>query len=779
MISAAVLLLQVALTRFFSIAQFYHFAFLVVSLALLGFGASGSLLAVSPRLRGYASPYAVGFALSTMLAFLFVNHASFDSYRIALDRQQAVLLIANLLALALPFGCAGMVIAVQLAQAAQRSGMLYGMTLLGSAVGAFAAPSIISALGSERTVLLAAGLGAGAAWLLGGRWAAGLSLALIGGLLIGLPSVFEIKLSPYKTLSRLELDPAARVLATRQNAYTRLDIVQSSTIHSAPGLSTTYFGVLPPQIGLILDGDTLLPVPNTQNAPYDLAQSLPSAAAYAVRPNAEVLILKSGGGMDVWAAVANGARHVTVIEPNALVFEALTADLRQWFAPQGMITLRQAQLRTFVRQDRAAYDVIQLALSDNYHPISAGAFTLTEDYTLTVEAFRDYLRLCGDEGIFIITRWAQSPPSEGLRTLALILEALGKREALPHLFVFRSFQTVTFLVKPAPFTSAETDHLLREIERLRYDLVLAPRMPAEMMNQYAQLGSPEEDRLFWELATTPSRRQFYADYAFQLAPPTDDHPFFFHFFRWEQTPDILRLLGRRWQPFGGGGYLILWGLLAVVIGAGVVLIVLPLVLQREMRQTWANPRRSGRIIGYFAALGLAFLMVEIALIQRYILILGEPTRAIALVLGVLLLFSGLGSLTAYRFSWRRCLLGLAVLLVFYPYLLRLVTPLLLDLPLMIRIMGVALLIALPSYLMGMPFANGIAMLKDAPDLVAWAWAVNGCASVVSAVLAALLSLSAGFTLVLLAGAFFYVAAAFSIFSSVSAPLSPAAQTAHP
>jgi spermidine synthase len=783
LLSAAVLLLQVALTRFFSIAQFYHFAFLVVSLALLGFGGSGSLLAVAPRLRGYTTLYALGFALTTLLAFLFVNHYPFDAYRVALHRQQVILLIANLLALALPFGCAGLLIGAQLSQAEGKSGQLYGMTLLGSAVGAFAAPSAISLLGGERTILLAASLGSIVAIFLGGhlRWAAGLTLVMMGGLLVTFPPAFQIQFSPYKTLSRFELEPSARVLATRQNAYSRLDIVQSPTIHSAQGLSTTYFGNLPPQIGLILDGDNLLPVPQTSQAPPELAQSLPAAVAYALRPNAEVLILKSGGGMDVWAAVANGARQVTVIEPNALVFEALTHDLRDWFAPQGAITLRQTQIRSFVRRDQATYDVVHLALADNYHPISAGTFTLTEDYTLTVEAFRDYLRLCGEDGVFIINRWAQSPPSEALRTLAIILEALDQRDSLSHLFVFRSFQTVTFLVKPSPFTSEETDHLLRAVEDLHYDLVLAPRIPDELTNRYARLGSPADDQLFWELATSPSRQGFYTAYNFQVSPHTDDRPFFFHFFRWEQTSDILRLVGRRWQPFGGGGYLILWGLLVVVTGAGVVIILLPLALQPAMRRALAHPRQSARLMGYFAALGLAFLMVEVALIQQYILVLGEPTRAIAHVLGTVLLFSGLGSLTAHRFGWRWCLIGLTVLLLVSPYLLRPLTPALLNLDLLLRMVGVSALLAPPAYLMGMPFAKGIAALKETPDLIAWAWAVNGCASVISAVVGAIFSLSGGFTLVLMAGAGLYGVALLLSFPSASQfeHRSPGAQTAHP
>ena len=769
-LSAATLLAEVALTRVFSIAQFHHFAFLLVSLALLGFGASGSLLAAWPRLqeRRYWPGYALGFGIALVGAYLFVDHLPFDSYAIAWDGRQAGLLVANLLALAVPFTFAGALVGAMLTGGAARAGRIYAANLVGSAAGILLAPLTLASLGSEHAIILCAGLGAVAALLLAGRRALSTATASLVGvaalaLLIALPPVFEIQPSPYKRLSQFRLDPDARVLFTRQDATARLDVVEASTIHSAPGLSPSYMGTLPPQAGLLLDGDLLLPVLDTRNAPPELARALPSSIGHRIRPAANVLLLGSGGGMEAWAALANGARQVTVVEPSALVLRALTDDMAEWtgLGDDPRVRVIHDDLRAFADHTDARFDLVELTLSDTYRPVTSGAYSITETYSLTVEAFRAYLRLLQPDGIFVVTRWLQTPPSEELRTLGLIVEALDGRPPLEHIVAFRSFQTATFLVKSTPFTAAETDSLLDAIDELHFDLILASRMPAEMLDHYARVGSPIYHDLALALATAPDRPAFHAGYDFDIRPPTDDRPFFFHFFRWEQTPVVLENLGRRWQPFGGSGYFVLLALLAFAITAALVFVVGPIGLRPGLRRSLGalGPRRAAAVLGYFGLLGLAFMFVEITLIQRSILVLGWPTLALTVVVGTLLASSGLGSAISDRVSWRGALVTLGLLLATFPAIMGLASPPLLALPLPARLLAVSLLIAPVGVLMGIPFARGIRDLAGTERVVAWAWAANGGASVVGAVLAALGSLSLGFTAVLLLAATLYLVAA--------------------
>ncbi|MGD8684818.1 MAG: hypothetical protein PVG27_12795 [Chloroflexota bacterium] len=770
LLSAAALLLQVALTRVFSVAQFYHFAFLVVSLALLGFGASGTVLALWPDLRRprWRPWFALGFALTAVLAYLFDNHFAFDSYSIAWDSDQAWLLIANLLFLAVPFAFAGLLIGSMLAEEADHAGRVYAANLLGSAAGAAGAIVIMSWLASAQVILLCAVLGAVAGVVLASRreriaagaCAVGSAAGVV--LLVLMPSVFEVQTSPYKTLSQVRLDPDAVVVRTEENASSRLDVVESPTIHSAQGLSLGYFGDLPPQAGLVVDAGALLPVSERAATDPALLEHLPSTVAHRVRPDADVLVLGSGGGTEVLTALATTSGQVTVVEPNELVANALQTDLGTWagLAADPRVTFVGEEIRTAAERSDQAYGVVVLSLTEGYHPVSSGAFTLTEDYTLTTEAFRAYLELLEPDGLLVVHRWLQEPPSETVRTLATILAALDVSEPAEHIVGFRSFQHGTFVVKPAGFTEDEVAVLLAGVEDLLYDLTLAPGMPTEMVNRYARLPEPVYAETYRQLIEAPDRDAFFASQPFDVTPPTDAHPFFFHFFRAEQTPDVLENLGRRWQPFGGSGYFVLVALLAFAVAAALLFVLLPVVLRRRFRDALGAIGRgqAARVLGYFTLLGLAFLLVEVSLIQQFILLLGRPTLAVATVIGALLLSSGIGSSLSARVDWRLAMLMLVVALVAYPLLVSALTPVLLPLPLIARVLSVALLIAPVGFLMGMPFPRGVAALSGTAEVVPWAWAANGSASVVSAVLAAMLALSFGFGAVLFIGAALYLGA---------------------
>jgi hypothetical protein len=459
--------------------------------------------------------------------------------------------------------------------------------------------------------------------------------------------------------------------------------------------------------------------------------------------------------------VENGAEQVTVVEANRLIYDSLTEDLQDWFSVPNTVTFQHGEIRTFAGRSKEKYDVVLLSLTDSYRPVTSGAFTLTENYQMTVQAFEAYLKLANEDGLLVMNRWLQTPPTESLRTLAIILEALGERDPQQHIVVFRSFQTATFIVKPTPFTDVEVDSLLANISDRNYDLVLAPQMPPEMINQYARLQQPVYHDLFVELATTTDRKAFYRDYDFLITPPTDNQPFFFHFFRWRQTPEIVENLGRRWQPFGGSGYFVLLVLLVFAVAAALILILLPVALRRRFRAVLGESgwSLSVRILFYFAALGLAFLLVEVSLIQQYMLTLGQPTLAIAIVIGALLFFSGVGSrYLVMRVPWRVTLIGLGGLLMIYSPLTGVWDESLLGLSLYLRLPLVILLIVPLGLLMGIPFARGVIALQHTPDLVPWAWAVNGSASVIAAVLAVIVALEIGFTGVLMLGGGLYLLA---------------------
>lgn len=773
-LSATVLLFQVTLTRLFSVAQFYHFAFLVVSLALLGFGASGSLLSIWPRLRApsWRPVFALACAPATVSAYLIVNQWAFDSYAIAWDRQQVWRLLVNLLALAVPFTLAGALIGAYLSDPRQAVGYTYGANMIGSALGSAAAPLLLAWLGDARIILLCAGL-AGFSGLLVASDAARPRLVQMAGLLIlaasagGLvapPDDLDIQPSPYKALSHFRRNPDATLESPRTNAYSRLDIVHSPTIHSAPGMSMTYFDAPPPEVGLLIDGDHLMPAPQASAVRPAFAAAMPASVGLSLYETPDVLILGLGGGLDAHIALHNGARSVVGVEPNGLILEALRGDLRAWagLAGDSRVRLVHQEIRTYAQQADSRFDVVQLALNDPNRPVTSGAFSLTENYVLTVEGFSAYLDLLRDDGLLIVTRWLQNPPSEELRTLGLILEALEDRGADPaaQIVAFRSFQTMTFLVKASPFEPGEITQILAGAERLAYDMVLAPGLPPETINRFAHLETPIYHDTFMALLTAPNREAFYDNTDFEVRPPTDDHPFFFHFFKWRQTPEVLDNLGRTWQPFGGSGYFVLVALLGFALAAALLFVVLPVGLRGRFRRCLKQARagRSVRVAAYFSGLGLAYLLVEVATLQQFVLLLGQPTLAIAVVLATLLLFSGIGSTLSDRLPWSGALIMLVAGLLVWPWLLGRFADAVLPLPLGARLILSVIILSPLGLLMGVPFARGLAAIRDTPDLMPWAWAANGGASVVSAVLAALIALSFGFTWVLWTGGGLYALA---------------------
>jgi len=320
---------------------------------------------------------------------------------------------------------------------------------------------------------------------------------------------------------------------------------------------------------------------------------------------------------------------------------------------------------------------------------------------------------------------------------------------------------MTFLVGKRPFTEAEISLSRDFLQQRGFDAVYFPGIQADDLNQYNLLEEPIYHDLFEQILADPEA--VYRDYRFEIRPPTDNRPFFFHYFKWRQAPEILATLGLTWQPFGGSGYFVLVALLILVALAASVLILGPLLLRSKGNsakgKTGVSSLGRGRVFIYFACLGLAFLFIEVPLAQHFILLLDQPVIALAIVLFAVLLFSGLGSLTVPRWHLPLGLGILIILIVIYPLLLDGVTNALLGQAAWTRILLAILVIAPLGYLMGLPFAGGLQLVeRHEPKLVPWAWAINGSFSVVSSVLAVMIALSWGFSIVFWLGAVAYTGA---------------------
>ncbi len=378
---------------------------------------------------------------------------------------------------------------------------------------------------------------------------------------------------------------------------------------------------------MFIDGDDLSPVVRP-GEDLNFTHALPASIALQLRPGASVLVLEPRGGLDILTAIAGGAQAVTAVDANPLVFEAAATiyDLPQVrkFGSSG---------RSFTKGSAQEYDVLILSLISSFHPVRSGAYSLSEDYRYTVEAFQDYLERLNPAGILVFTRWIQSPPSESLRAFATILTALESQGGHPQeqVAAFRSYNTITFLVKNQPFTPSELGQIREFAEQSAFDLVYLPGLEIEETNRFNILPEPEDFLAFRDLARSLDRNTFYRSYPYSVEPATDDRPFFGHYFKWSQAPQVFAELGMTWQPFGGAGYFVLLALLLIAVGLSGMVILLPVWITKHggfwKRAAVGTPpagRLPKRYPIYFGLLGLAFLLVEIPLISELHPVPGQP-----------------------------------------------------------------------------------------------------------------------------------------------------------
>ncbi len=799
LVSAAALAYEVLLTRLFAIIQWHHFAYMVISLALLGFGASGTVLALARRrLMGrfaavYTSCLAL-FGVTTVACYLAVRRLPFNPEEMLWDPRQPLYLLLTYLLLAVPFFFAATGIGLALMRYADRAPRLYAADLLGAGVGGAGVVLLLFVAAPGDIVKVVGVLGVAAAVV--GCRETGTRLQAVGPLLGGVAVVLLLlpsgwlrpEPSPYKGLSQLLEVSGARLAAERTGPLGVVSAVESPRVpvRDAPGLSLLSPVVPPEQVALFVDGDGPLVITRDTGERSALAylDYLPVAAPYHLGRPQEVLVLGSGGGSGVLQARYHGARRVDAVERNPHVLALARepyADFSGGVYDAEGVRVHVADARAFVATRADRYDLIQLDAQGGGGGAAAGLYALSEDYLHTTEAFGLYLDHLTPDGYLAVTRSLRLPPRSALKLAATAIAALtrqGVSDPAGHLILFRSLQTVTLLVKATPFTGAEVAALRRFLAARAFDPVHYPGMAAGEANHHNVLDRP----LFYEGVRAllgEDAEGFTQRYKYAIAPATDDRPFFHQFFRWRTLPEIVALRERGGLPLLEWGYPVLVVTLAQAVLAGLFLILLPLGRLRKREAASASGSGYVRVVVYFSAIGLGFLFIEIALIQKFVLFLGHPLYAVGVVLAAFLAFAGLGSSLAGRLAARwggrqvamRAAAGVAVLAFMLATGVGVLAGAPMAWPAAVKI-GMALLLIAPlGLLMGMPFPLAMVGLgRTAPGMVPWAWGINGCASVVSAVLATLIAVHLGFiALVLCAAALYGVAALTFPMSGGTAP----------
>jgi len=775
LVSATALAYEVLLMRLFSIVQWHHFAYMMISLALLGYGVSGAFLMLlqRPLLQRFATSYILNLALfgfCSVTCFLFAQHIPFNAEEILWDPRQSVWLLCTYLLLAVPFFFAANAIGLALIYYRDRLSRIYAADLLGAGLGSIGILLLLFVVLPVQalTVLGLLGIGAAliAAWeLRQGLTVAWLLLPLAAVLLLMPANWTTLQVSPYKGLSQTLLVKDTRIIAERSSPLGLLSVVESPTIplRHVPGLSLNATTAPPAQLGVFTDSDGLSVISHYNGDRQTLAHldQLTSALPYHLRAVNRVLILGAGGGADVLQALYHQTTNIDAVELNpqfARLVSTDYADFAGHLYQQPGVTLHIAEARSFVSGSPGHYDLIQVSLLDSFSASASGQYALSENHLYTTESLAESLQKLAADGYLSITRWIKLPPRDTLKLFATGIAALrasGVTEPGQQLILIRGWQTSTLLIKNGIVSAQDLEKIRTFCAARSFDVAYYPGLTRAESNRYNRL----RDAWFHDAAVAlleERGERFLDDYKFNLHPSSDDQPYFFHFFKWRTLPEVMQLRERGGAPLADAGYLVMVATLAQAVIASLLLILLPIwIYQRRINPVKQGVRRT-RVMGYFFILGLAFLFIEIAFIQKFLLFLHHPLYAIAVVLSSFLVFSGLGSAWLGRVSpgsrsrlLSQAITGIVVLGTLYLLSLGSLLEQLASLPDVMRILICAVLIAPLAFCMGMPFPLGLARLAEyAPDLIPWAWAINGCASVISAVLATLLAIHLGFATVI-------------------------------
>ena len=733
---------ELFLTRIFSVTMWYHFAFMAISLAMFGLAAGAIFVELMKKREAHAmlANFGLLFALTSAICFAAQLYIPVDP-----EKEIAWTALAFILA-AIPFVFGGMVVCVALTRFPRHTGGLYAADLAGSAAGCILTIPILNHIHAPTAVILNAGIAALAAfaWPSNGktRWIAG----SCGALLLSLGAINQsVKLVDIQWLKggRNSHDG----LYEKWNAFSRIHVRELGSQPFGWGLSSRYRAKR--EIGqLYLDIDSgaatvITKFDGNLNAVEHLKYDVTALAHYLRNPTS-VLVIGIGGGRDILTSLAFGQRHVTGVEINPDILRLLTRRFGQYSGSlqnNPDVTLVHDEARSYVARSLESYGIIQASLIDTWAATSAGAYVLTENGLYTKEAWLTFLTHLTPDGILTMSRWYyEAQPAEILRLAALATASLmdiGVADPRQHVIIVRNQDVATIMVAKRPFSAADIDAVTKISKAMEFQPVLTPRFA---------------ERPEFEAISTPGQYEhLIRTYPLNIEAPTDDSPFFFHMLR---AGDLLKR-----STFQGMNQLnlravnVLGRSLAIVSGLSAIAIIAPLVFRRKVREA-----RSIRLMIYFAAIGLAFMMVEIGQLERLIVFLGHPIYGLTVVLFVLLLASSCGSF--YSSRMRPWMWLLPVALAAFIFASPSVTYQLTAASTPVRIAVSALLLFPSGFFMGMAFPLGISKAvsvnEGAPT--AWYWGVNGAFSVISSVLAVAVAVFWGVTVTLLVGLGAYILA---------------------
>jgi len=780
-VSFSALAFEVLLARLFAISQWHHLSFMVISIALFGFAASGTVLSLIGPTRpsepaGDLRPakFAVPSLLcsaSIIAAFLGLARLPLDYYRLVLEPVQLVYLLAVYLMLILPFFIAGWIVALAYIANPQRPGPIYFASMTGSALGALAPVALVAAVGElaivgfAALVPLAAALSgvpavfsrksaaqrrswSGAAFILGWGLVCGTGVWLLTP---AAESRLPIKSSEYKLLSHVLQYPDTRAVESLSGIRGRIERVRSPHLRFAPGLSLKYTDSLPSAEALFIDRDQPFFLYDLQSAEGSgFARFTLSFSGYdLVGVPRQALLIMGSGGLAVACARAAEARNIRIVQPDPHL-----ADLvgRHY----GLEVVRDSP-RALLARTEDAFDVIHI---ESWGASLPGADALYQDHLLTVDGLKQCLLRLTPQGALVVSRKLMLPPSAALRLWSTVRKALlecGQAEPERCIAMLRNWDTFTLLATRGPIQSPQ--RVLEFARRLNFDVVYLNGAEPSDANRFNVFDSPyhfDEIQRLEKAIREGTPEEFFSGYLLDVEPRTDLQPFSGSFLKWNRIGDLYRSLGGRPHTLFLAGEIVVAIVFVQALAVAGALLLIPAVAVAKK----AGAAGSSEMV-YFLGIGAGFIFAELLFIYAGTFFLGDPVVSLAVVLTVLLVSSGAGGLWAQRFGSigiRPALLAAAAALLLAAATLWGLSDRLLALPEIWRYAALSLSVMIPGFAMGVPFPLGMRFLLQGPLDRSLAWAVNGCASVLASIAAAQIAISAGLQWILCAALLGYALA---------------------
>lgn len=765
LISAAIIAFQLILMQILSYVQWYHFAYMIISIALLGFGAAGTFLTIFQQKleKNYYTLFPFLLIVTAILIPVVVGIANseavrFDSLLIFQDSRHIGKLILTYFIFFLPFLTGALAIGMSFSKFADQIGKIYFSNLIGSGIGGIIAIFFMQWIIPEQQSFAVAILA-----FVGGIVSLPKNKKKLIRIIVPLSTLILIILffypprltpSEYKDISKTMLLPDAKVEYRKSTPHGFVEIVSSPVLRYAPGVSLAYRDSFPVRKVVFNNGNwmgCLLPQPLEANE-TNILDYTPQALPYHIDNIKNALIINAGTGENVLLALSHQVARITANETNPEIFNIL----RQSFEGFYQVQPYQTMPRTLLTPDTNKYDLIELPIIGSFFG-NSGLNAVEPRYELTIEALREMWNKLSEKGMISLSCWMDYPVRNAYRLLATISLLLDENDiAHPphHVVAIRSWCAITFLVKKSPFKRDEINKVRLFCENRMFDPLVLPEKQEIERDKYNIL----QDTTFFthvDQLLSHEKETLIRQYPYRIHPTTDDRPFFFQFVRFKQIPQLISSIREKNFPFLDIGYVLIILTFVQIVFIAAIFILLPLSFR-----PWKS-RNKKWVLMYFSGLGLAYMFLEMVFIQHFTFYFGEPTYAASATLGILLFTSGLGSYYSGKFQNNKKMrlaipLVIAAILVLYAFVLSPILTATIGIALPLKIMIAVVLLGTLGFFLGMPFPIGIDYLSGKnTDDIPWAWALNGYFSVISTVLATIISVELGYLLLLSMAAFIY------------------------